>query len=644
MRILSINVRGFGSPVKWRYIKDIIRKEGVRMVCLQEVRMVNFSFNKCCQLWGDSDIDYLYSEPSNGAGGILTIWHNKFFLCSNRIISSRFNVFIGIFKENSIPVVIVNVYSSCNLIDKMQMWEDLKKIRYKEPCKTWCMLGDFNSVRREGERKEINGARGNKREMQGFNNFIDELELLDIPCIGRKFTWYRPNGKTKSRLDRVLTTLEWLQYWPGCKQYVLDRQISDHCALLLKSNVVDWGPKPFRFLDIWQEDKEFDKFVKGKWESYVVKGNEFAVVKEKLKMLKSDLKGWNKEVFGYTDKIKLDILRKIQELDMRDDLVDLEEDKIRERRELLSQLQDINVRNESLLQQKSRALWLKQRDTNSKYFHASIKWRRLRNEIKGIQCHNSGNWVEELNAVKELVKEFYKEKLTAIEDIGVRLDNVHFEEITESDNRLLTDPFDEEEIKEAIWNCDGQKSPGPDGVTFSFIKMFWGLVNKEVVGALKYFHKEGKIPKGCNASFLTLIPKSENPQSLEEYRPISLVGCLYKIVTKVLSKRVKKVIEKVIDGSQSAFLSNRGLLDSVLVVNEVLDDLKRRRKSGVIMKLDFEKAYDSVSWEFLFYMMGRLGFCERWIQWIRACLESATISVLVNGSPTKEFKPSRGLR
>ena len=83
--------------------------------------------------------------------------------------------------------------------------------------------------------------------------------------------------------------------------------------------------------------------------------------------------------------------------------------------------------------------------------------------------------MEEPNTVKEMVKEFYKKKMSAIEDIGVRLDNVDFEEITESDNRLLTDPFDEKEIKEAIWNCDSQKSPGPDGVTFSFIKKYWGL-------------------------------------------------------------------------------------------------------------------------------------------------------------------------
>ena len=76
-------------------------------------------------------------------------------------------------------------------------------------------------------------------------------EMVDIPCIGRKYTWYRPNGKAKSRLDRFLTTFEWLQHWSGNKQYVLDRQISDHCGLVLKSNMVDWGPKPFRFLDIW---------------------------------------------------------------------------------------------------------------------------------------------------------------------------------------------------------------------------------------------------------------------------------------------------------------------------------------------------------------------------------------------------------
>jgi len=270
MRILSLNVRGFGSPVKWRYIKETIRKEGVRMLCLQEVRMANFSFNNCCRLWGDNDINYFYSEPTNGSGGILMIWHNKFFQCSNHIINRRFIVFSGLFKERNIPIIIVNVYSYCNLHEKKQMLSELLEIRQREPCNSWCILGDFNSIRKERECRGINSSSANKREMQGFNNFINNMEIVDIPCVGRKYTWYRPNGKAKSRLDRFLMTFEWLQHMPGCKQFVIDRQISNHCALVLKSNVVDWGPKPFRFLDIWQEYKEFGIFVKNKWESYLV--------------------------------------------------------------------------------------------------------------------------------------------------------------------------------------------------------------------------------------------------------------------------------------------------------------------------------------------------------------------------------------
>jgi len=86
------------------------------------------------------------------------------------------------------------------------MWADLLEIRQREQCNSWCVLGDFNSIRNERERRGINRLSGINREMQGFNNFIDSMGMVDLPCIGRKFTWYRPNGKAKSRLDRFLTT------------------------------------------------------------------------------------------------------------------------------------------------------------------------------------------------------------------------------------------------------------------------------------------------------------------------------------------------------------------------------------------------------------------------------------------------------
>ena len=101
------------------------------------------------------------------------------------------------------------------------------------------------------------------------------------------------------------------------------------------------------------------------------------------------------------------------------------------------------------------------------------------------------------------------------------------------------------------------------------------------------------------------------------------------------------MLHKVIDGRQFAFLEGKGFMDGVLVANEVLEDVKRRKSSCVFFKVDYEKAYESVYWDFVYYMMERLGFCGKWVGWIKTCLESASISLLVNGSPTQEFKPKK---
>jgi len=96
--------------------------------------------------------------------------------------------------------------------------------------------------------------------------------------------------------------------------------------------------------------------------------------------------------------------------------------------------------------------------------------------------------------------------------------------------------------------------------------------------------------------------------------------------------------------SQSAFLKDRGMLDSVLMANEVVKEVRRNRRSGLCLKVDNEKAYDLVRWNILLGMLLRLGFHSKWITWVRGCLELSSVSVLVNGSPTEEFKPFRGLR
>lgn len=131
---------------------------------------------------------------------------------------------------------------------------------------------------------------------------------------------------------------------------------------------------------------------------------------------------------------------------------------------------------------------------------------------------------------------------------------------------------------------------------------------------------------------------------LKDFRPISMVGCIYKIIAKILAQRIKKVMPTLIGETQSVFVMERQILDGALVANELVSWAKKNMKEIVLLKLDFQKAYDSISWSFVDHMLDLLGFGLRWREWIKQCLTTALVSVLVNGSPTTPFKMERGLR
>jgi hypothetical protein len=134
------------------------------------------------------------------------------------------------------------------------------------------------------------------------------------------------------------------------------------------------------------------------------------------------------------------------------------------------------------------------------------------------------------------------------------------------------------------------------------------------------FFSNASVPKGMISDFIALIPKIQNPHSIPEFRPISLLGSVYKIVAKVLASRLGVVMGKLISRNQSAFIKGRLLVDGVLTINEVVDFAKRAKKECLILKVDFEKAYDSVNWNFLDYMLRRFGFTNKWRDWINACV------------------------
>lgn len=137
---------------------------------------------------------------------------------------------------------------------------------------------------------------------------------------------------------------------------------------------------------------------------------------------------------------------------------------------------------------------------------------------------------------------------------------------------------------------------------------------------------------------------SDSASSFSEFRPISMVGCIYKLLSKVLANRFKLVLPSIIGEAQSVFISGKQILDGVLIANEVIHQWKISNSGGLIIKIDFENAFDYVNWMFLIDMLNKLGCGQRWCSWILECISSSHLSILINGSSTENFQPQRGLR
>ncbi|GJV99272.1 RNA-directed DNA polymerase, eukaryota [Tanacetum coccineum] len=439
--------------------------------------------------------------------------------------------------------------------------------------------------------------------------------LVEVLLEGYSFTWSHPSASKMSKLDRFLVSDGSISLFPHISAICLDRHLSDHWPILLREVITDYGPTPFRLYHSWFSLQGFAQMEIRVW---------VAVQKQRQSGRLNDIKS------------------KLIDIDSILDQGGVTKEILLSRMNLMNQIHDLNSNEARDHMQKAKVQWAIEGDENSKFFHGIINRKRAYLSVKGVMV--DGVWVDDPTCVKEEFKSHFSKRFQDPGPTCSRL-NFQFPSCLSSDQILeLESPVSNEEIRRAVWACGDNKSPGPDGFTFEFFRKFWNIVGPDMCEAVGWFFNHNSFARGCNSSFVSLIPKIQDPKLVSDFRPISLIGSLYKVVTKILAMRLSVVISDLVSEVQTAFLPNRQILDGPFIINELLSWCKLKKQQAMVLKIDFAKAYDSIRWDFLDDVLSSFGFGSKWRSWIKGSLYSGMASILVNGSPTAEFQFHCGLK
>ena len=220
---------------------------------------------------------------------------------------------------------------------------------------------------------------------------------------------------------------------------------------------------------------------------------------------------------------------------------------------------------------------MKEEDNNTRFFHRLANSHRRVNHIRSIEVDRV--LYEDGSAIKSQVIQFYQNLYTKTSMWRPIVDGLDFACIGEDERLSLEREFSKEEVTQVLMEIEGDKAPGPDGFTMASFQKIWSVVEVDVMAVFEHFHSYSVFERSLNALFLTLIPKKNNDIEVKDFRPTSLVGSVYKLLSKVLANRLRVVLNSHISESQNAFVGGRQILDSVLIANECLDS---RLKSHVL--------------------------------------------------------------
>ena len=337
---------------------------------------------------------------------------------------------------------------------------------------------------------------------------------------------------------------------------------------------------------MWTRDDRCREVIEGAWE--VDRGDSEVDLRGRIKRCQDQLQKWNLMEFGNVNKMLKEKKEKLQQLELWDSL----HGKAKEIKRVRKEINEIQAREEMMWNQRSKNLWLKWGDRNTKFFHAITSQRWRKNWIVGLQDLN-GVWQEDKEEIERTILGYF-------ENIYKSDQPTNFEASLSSITTQVSPSMNEELLAnfktEEVW-CDLKQMPPTKAPEPIFFKHYWNIVRPKVVNCVLSSLNSGRMPCRLNETYICLIPNVRPTQKITKFKLISLCNVVYKLISKILANRLKRVLAIVIDKSQSAFGPSRLITNNMLVAFETMhciDQMKKRKEALIAIKLDMSKAYDRV--------------------------------------------------
>ena len=502
----------------------------------------------------------------------------------------------------------------------------------------------------------------NVKEMMSVQDLIDTWRS-SYP-LAKKYTWISGTKPIKmARLDFFLVSTD--IHAKVVKNYMSFGYRTDHSFVGIELNIdeSDRGKGFWKFNTSLLKNKEYIEIVKAEIKKTVAdytmmgKNNEsLLTISNQLlfEMIKLNIRG---VTIPYASRLKKkrnmlehELVVKIGDLENQLSSVQNFETseiviEIQKCKEKLQQIRQTAVQG-MLLRSKTDLYELNEKPTQ---FFCNLEKKNYVN--KTIYKINTGDKiVTEPRSILDELKKFYMNLYRSKRDTHQSFNKKPFldgdlKTLNEEDKELCEGLVKVNEVKNVLRAMANNKSPGSDGYPAEFYKFFWSDIGVYVLNSLNEAFQVGELSQTQKQGIISLIPKGDKPREyIKNWRPISLINVDCKLLSGVLAQRLKSVIPKIIGNEQKGFLGQRYIGENIQTVYDLMEYLENKDKNGMLLLLDFEKAFDSIEWDYLNEVLKVFGFGQQFIRWFGILYKNACSCIINNGNFSDFFKLGRSCR